>query len=163
MSLTFNADEIFEMAEDIERNAGIFYRENAEKSKDKKIKQLFLKFAKMEDSHLVIFQNMRTKLSELEKAETAYDPDSEAVLYLKAMADSHGYEGLIGPNKKLTGKETPKKIIEIALNSEKESVLFYFGLKEFVPVNAGREKVEAVILEEINHITTLLNYLKEMS
>ena len=64
---------------------------------------------------------------------------------------------------KLTGSETIKDILEIALNSEKESVVFYFGLKGLVPVKAGRDKVEAIIMEELNHITTLLTRLTALN
>ena len=55
-----------------------------------------------------------------------------------------------------------KEILETALNSEKESVVFYVGLKGMVPVRAGRDKVEAIIIEELSHITTLLNKLKSL-
>jgi len=75
---------------------------------------------------------------------------------------SHGCEGKKTPNEELTGNETPKEILEIALNSEKESVVFYSGLKNLVPPKAGRGKVNAVILEELVHITTLLNELKAL-
>ena len=78
------------------------------------------------------------------------------------MADARGFEGKITPNKELTGKETPKEILETALNSEKESVVFYFGLKGLVPVRASRDKVEAIIIEELSHITALLNKLKAL-
>ena len=78
------------------------------------------------------------------------------------MADARGYEGKITPNKELTGSETPKEILETALNSEEESIVFYFGLKGLVPIKAGREKVEAIIVEELSHITTLLNKLKSL-
>ena len=67
-----------------------------------------------------------------------------------------------GATRITTGNETTKEILEIALNSEKESVVFYFGLKSFVPARAGRNKVEAIILEELSHITTLLNKLKSL-
>jgi rubrerythrin len=78
------------------------------------------------------------------------------------MADARGYEGKITPTKELTGNETTKEIIEIALNSENESVVFYLSLKDLVPVNAGRDKVEAIIIEELSHITTLLKKLKSL-
>ena len=162
MSITFNADEIFEMAEEIERNGAKFYREATKKTSDSKTKQMLLDMAAMEDGHLRTFAKMRYELSNQEKKETIFDPDSEAALYLQAMADSRGIEGRISPTQKLTGKETIKEILEIALNSEKESVVFYFGLKGMVPTKAGQDRVEAIILEEINHITALLNQLKEL-
>ncbi len=162
MGITFNANEIFEMAEEIERNGAKFYRRASANSPDEETKQMLLDMAVMEDEHLKTFQQMREELSGREKEAMVFDPDNLSVLYLQAMADARGYEGKITPAKELTGNETPKEIIEIALNSEKESVVFYFGLKGLVPVKAGRDKVEAVIIEELGHITTLLGRLKSL-
>lgn len=160
MPITFNADEIFEMAEQIERNGAKFYRQAAKNTSDKQTKQMLLGMADMEDGHLNTFEKMRTELSGREKGWSTFDPDNQSALYLQAMADARGYEGKITPTKELTGKETTKEIIEIALNSENESVVFYLTLKDLVPAKAGRDKVEAIILEELSHITSLLKKLK---
>jgi rubrerythrin len=162
MSTTFNADEIFEMAEQIERNGAKFYRKAAQNCPDKKTKQMLLDLAVMEDKHLEIFQQMRTELSEREKAGTVFDPDNQSALYLQTMADRRSWEGRITPTKELTGSETIKQILEIALNSEKESVVFYFGLKGMISAKAGKDKVEKIIIEELGHITHLLNKLKSL-
>ena len=162
MSITFNADEIFEMAEEIERNGAKFYRQAAASSAELEIKEMLLGMAAMEDGHLKTFEQMRKELSGNEKAQTVYDPDNQAALYLQTMADARSYEGKISPRQQLTGNETIKQILEIALNSEKESVVFYFGLKSFVSARAGKDKVEAIILEELGHISTLLKKLKSL-
>jgi len=162
MPITFNANEIFEMAEEIERNGAKFYRKAAENTSDDQTKKMLLDMADMEDGHLATFQEMRKQLSGQEKGWTVFDPDNQSVLYLQAMADARGFEGKITPTKELTGSETPKEILETALNSEKESIVFYFGLKGLVPVRAGRDKVEAIIVEELSHITTLLKQLKSL-
>jgi rubrerythrin len=163
MPITFNADEIFEMAEQIERNGAKFYREAAKRASDEKTKQTLLDMATMEDGHLKTYQEIRKGLSQWEKEEIVFDPDNLSARYLQAMADARGYEGKIAPTKELTGDETPKQVLEIALNSEKESVLFYLGLKDLVPERAGRDKVEAIILEELSHITILLEQLKTLN
>ena len=160
MSITFNASEVFEMAEEMERNGAKFYKKAAENASNEQTKKMLLTMANMENKHLITFQKMREELCDKEKEPTVFDPDNQSVLYLQAMADAHGYEGKISPTKELSGNETIKEIIEIALNAEKESVVFYFGLKSMVPVNAGRDKIEAIILEELSHITTLLEQLK---
>ena len=162
MPITFNANEIFEMAEEMERNGARFYRKAAENTSDDQTKQMLLNMADMEDDHLKTFEEMRKELSGQEKGWTTFDPDNQSVLYLQSMADARGYEGKITPTKELTSSETPKEILETALNSEKESIVFYFGLKGLVPVKAGRDKVEAIIIEELSHITTLLNKLKSL-
>ena len=162
MGITFNADEIFEMAEEIERVGAKYYREAAEKTSDKETGQMLLDMAAMEDGHLKTFQEMRKELSGREKEPTAFDPDNQAAMYLQTMADARAMEGRISPTQKLTGSETIKEILDIGVNSEKDSVVFYLNLKELVPPKAGRDKVEEIIIEELAHITTLLIKLKSL-
>jgi rubrerythrin len=155
MGITFNADEIFEMAEEIERNGANFYREAANMTTDEKIKQMLLDMAVMEDGHLHTFEEMRKKLGPEEKAQMVFDPDDESALYLQTMANGRGYEGKVSLMEKLTGKETPEEILNIAVDAEKNSVVFYVGLKDLVPARAGKDRVENIIKEEMGHIATL--------
>ncbi|MFA5423663.1 MAG: ferritin family protein [Phycisphaerae bacterium] len=162
MSISFNADEVFEMAEEIERQAVKFYSEAAQKATSDDMKRFFIQMSGMEAKHVKIFADMREHLTDEERAETTYDPDNEAAQYLQTMADAKGWEGRVTPTQKFTGKESMKEVIEIALNAEKESVVFYYGIKSLVPEKAGRDKLEQIIMEELSHIRILLEYLKEV-
>jgi rubrerythrin len=155
MGITFNANEIFEMAEEVERNGAKFYREAAQQAKDDKTKQMLLDMAVMEDGHFQTFQDMRKELSPREKEPPIFDPDNQAAMYLQTMADGRGYEGKISLTDKLTGSESIEDIFNIAIDAEKNSVVFYSGLKEMVPAKAGKEKVEAIIKEELGHLAML--------
>jgi rubrerythrin len=155
MGITFNADEIFEMAENIERDGAMFYRQAAKNAADKKTKQMFLDLANMEDKHLATFQEMRKGLSGREKEEMIFDPDNQAAMYLQTMAAGHGWEGKKSLTETLTGGEKIEDVLKIAIEAEQNSVVFYSGLKELVPPRAGRDKVEAIIKEELGHIAIL--------
>ncbi len=155
MGITFNADEIFEMAEQIERNGAKFYREAAEKASDADVKSMLLELATMEDGHETTFANMRKELSEEEKGTTTYDPDNEVAQYLKTVADFHGTEGKVSPTENLTGQESMADILKIALQAEKNSIAFYVGIKDLVPSKAGKDKVQAIIIEEMAHVSTI--------
>jgi rubrerythrin len=88
MLYDFNANEILQMAEQIERNGADFYRKSSEKIQDKAGIKLLLNLAEMEDQHEQTFATLRSKLSAEEKASTVFDPEGETVRYLKALADS---------------------------------------------------------------------------
>ncbi|MBN1456465.1 MAG: hypothetical protein JW912_01280, partial [Sedimentisphaerales bacterium] len=64
MGITFSADEIFEMAEEIERNGAKFYRKAAKNAATKDIKDMLVNMAVMEDGHEKTFAEMRKELSE---------------------------------------------------------------------------------------------------
>ncbi len=159
MTMAFNADEIFEMAEEVERNGAKFYREAAAKASDRETKDVFLGLAAMEDGHLLTFRGMRAALSDQEKGGTTFDPDNEASLYLQAMADAKGFEGMRNPAEELTGKESMEELLEIAIEAEKNSVMFYVGLKGMVAARAGKDKVEGIIREEVGHVAQLRRQL----
>jgi rubrerythrin len=71
------------------------------------------------------------------------------------MANGRGYEGKISRTEKLTGKETIEDILKVAINAEKNSVAFYSGIKQFVPDRAGKDRIEAIITEELGHLAML--------
>lgn len=155
MSITFNADEIFEIAEQIERNGAKFYREAAQITTDADAKRLLLNMAAMEDGHEATFAQMRKELSAQEKESNVFDPDNEVAQYLQTMADFHGTEGKISATDKLTGKESLADILKIALQAEKNSIAFYVGVKDLVPSKAGKDKIQAIIIEEMAHVSTI--------
>ncbi|HPS55938.1 MAG TPA: ferritin family protein [Sedimentisphaerales bacterium] len=162
MNISFNADEIFEMAEEIERNGAKFYRKAAKNATDGETKKMLLGLAAMEDGHEKIFAAMREELSIEEKEPTVYDPDNQAAMYLQMMADSHGSEGKKSPVEEITGNEPIEEILMIALNSEKDSVVFYMNMKAFLKTKTGKDKVKAIIDEEVGHINSLNEKLKEL-
>ncbi len=159
MVITYTADEIFEMAEETERNAAEFYREAAERCSNEDTKKLLLDMSATENEHLETFQNMREKLS-AEEGMSISDPLGRSTMFLQAMADARSWEGRINPMKELSGNETAKEIVEIAMEAEKEMVVFYVGLKDMVYFKSGKDKVEEIIIEELGHISALLKKLK---
>jgi len=162
MGLSFNADEIFEIAEQIERNGAKFYRKAAKFIADAKAKNLFEQLAKMEDRHLKIFHGMREQLSQEQKAPTVWDPDGEAALYLEAMADGRVFDVSKDPCDMLTGKESAIDVLRMAIGIEKDSVVFYMGMKPLVPAELGTGKVEDIIKEEMRHIGVLNREMRKI-
>ncbi len=161
MAISFNLDEIFEMAEQIEKNGASFYREAARKTGDKKTQKMFIDLAVMEDGHLKIFQEMRKQLDVSDKEPTSFDPDNEAAFYLQAMAASHGIEGKKDRLTKLSGKETIREIFETAVNAEKNSIVFYTASKTLSPPRAGI-KIDTIISEEFDHLAILKMQLAQL-
>lgn len=161
MAYDFNAAEAFEMAIQIERNGAAFYRKAASFQKKEADKKFLETIAKMEDRHQAGFEEMKSALSDMEQNQTVFDPQDELSLYLKAMADAHGGEGNPDVTDQLTGQESMTQIIETAIGLEKESILFYIGLKDMVPPKMGREKIDEIIGEEKKHVAQLTGFLKK--
>lgn len=162
MTYHFNADEMFEVAIRIEENGARFYKTAARCQSDPGSREMLEKLEAMESSHQRTFEKMRARLSEAEKSPTAFDPEGEASQYLMAMADSHGGEGSPAAADALTGDESIADIIDIAIGLEKESILFYLGLKDLVSASLGSDKLDDIIAEERRHIIQLNGILKKL-
>lgn len=162
MGIKFSADEIFEMALRIEQNGAAFYRKAASLHGKQHECGFLLKLADMEDAHYKVFANMRSRLPEKDKEETAFDPYGEASLYLEAMADSHGGEGAPSAADALTGRESLQDILRTALGLEERSILFYLGIQKMVARRPGAEQIGKIIREEESHVATLMAELKKL-
>ena len=161
MGMPFSADEVFEMAEQIERNGAKFYRAAAKKFPS--VGEVLLELAAMEDEHESTFAAMRAELSGTEVEQPVFDPDGEAQMYLRVMADEHVFDTQTDPAEKAAAQETPQDILTMAIGAEKDSIVFYTGLRESISRKAGKDKVEAIIKEEIGHIATLNQKLQALA
>ncbi len=156
MSIDFNADEVFEIAEQIERNGAKFYRTAAENITEEKNKKLLLDLAQMEDEHEQTFKKLRSELSQDEKVVTTFDPDGEAEGYLRSLADTRVFY------EKQIDITSFKEILKSAITAEKDSIVFYLGMKDVVPTHLGKDKLDGIIKEEMSHIRLLSKELLEV-
>jgi rubrerythrin len=163
MSFEFNADEILEMAQHIERNGARFYRKAAELLEDAAISKLLHDLAVWEDGHERVFATIRADLAAQEREPRVFDPEHETSMYLRAMADGHVFDVRVNPADTLTGKESAADILRMAIGQEKDSIVFYTGLKEMISQTAGRERIEAIIKEEMGHIGFLNREIAALS
>ncbi len=157
MGFDFNADDIFEMAERMERNGAKFYRTAAEKVADSSAKDFLLELAGMEDEHEKTFALLRADLSQKEKTATVFDPEGESALYLRALADSEVFF------KKEIDVSSMEEILKAAITAEKDSIVFYLGMMQFVPEELGKDKLGMIIKEEMGHIKILSNELVSLN
>jgi rubrerythrin len=153
MSYDFNADEVFEMAEQMERNGAKFYRDAAETAADQSKKDMLIGLSEMEEAHEKMIGSMRAELSSAEKASTVFDPSGEAAQYLRALVDSRVFF------EKEIDVTSMVEILKSAIEAEKDSIVFYLGMKEAVPMKMGKDRIEAIIKEEMGHIQMLTKHL----
>lgn len=149
MVYDFTANDVFEMAEELERNGAKFYRTAAENVSDPRSKKLLIELAEMEDEHEKTFASLRADLTEAEKTTTVFDPEDESALYLRALADTRVFF------KKKIDISSMEEILKAAIVAEKDSIVFYLGLKDFVPDQLGKNRLDTIIKEEMGHIRIL--------
>ncbi len=149
MSYDFNADDVLAIAEQLETNGGKFYRTAADSTSDPSNKAFLLELAAMEDQHEKTFVAMRAELSEKEKESTIFDPEGEAGMYLRALADTRVFF------EKEIDVTSMKAILKSAITAEKDSIVFYLGMKEAIAEDLGKGRIDHIIKEEMGHIKLL--------
>ena len=160
MSTAFNADEIFQIAEQIEINGMNFYTQAAGQFADPWTKKTLTSLADWERTHQKIFAVLRAKLSEADRKATNLDPQGEAAQYLKALSDMRIFDAS-NPRLKLTGAESVGDVLRTAVGLEKDSVAFYVGMLELVPAELGKSRISDIIKEEMRHVTILTQALEK--
>jgi rubrerythrin len=148
----FSIREIVEQAIQTEKLGNEFYTKMSEKFQDNKdLKKLFETLAAHEVRHGNSFIALKEKLSD-EQPE-GWD---EVTPYLRAIVDS---EFFLGKDKCLPSLEhvkTAMEAIEFALCFERETLLYYYALRE---ATQEKEILDKIIREEKSHIIWL-NSLK---
>lgn len=159
MSIHFNADEVFEIAEEIERNGAKFYRKAAQGATNSRTRDLLLDLASREDEHQKTFASLRAALPDKERGWELYDPEDQTAMYLRSLAQGQVFDIQADPSERLTGEETQEEILQMAIGLEKDSVVFYLRMQWIVPEKLGKDEILEIIKEESDHLLKLNNEL----
>lgn len=162
MSFDFNADEIFQIGVQIEQNGQRFYEMVAKNCSNPSAQKLFLDLASWESKHIHLFETLRRRLPRSAKGGDFFDPNQELHLYLKAAADSHVFLKNKDISELVSKCKTPIEALDVAVAFEKDSVVFYTTMKKLVPEYLGKNEIDTLIDEEINHILILTQKEKEL-
>ena len=160
MSIKFNADNIFAIAEKIEQNGARFYRNAAEKAGSYDAAEVLRGLAVDEEAHEKFFIGLRKEMGDVETLD--FDPDGKLAEYLSVMADGLVFDVNTDPSDMLAGSESPEDVLKMAIGLEKDSVVFYAGMRDLVPEKYGKDKLDGIIREEGRHILKLTNVLKSL-
>ena len=162
MAITFNTDEVFDIAEQIEGNGQKFYSTSAQRVNEPKAKSVLTDLANMEAEHLKTFQSLHAKLDAKTREELTWDPDGEAVAYLEAAANSHIFKTSADPSSLLPNNAGAKEILELALQFEKDTVVYFLGVADMVPERLGKSEVLGLAKQEQGHIALIQRTLSSL-
>ncbi|MFH1889213.1 MAG: ferritin family protein [Candidatus Omnitrophota bacterium] len=152
MGNIFAASEIVEIGIQIEENGRDFYDTLSTQSKNEKSKKIFRYLAKQEEEHKEVFQKL---LGSIEKYEPAEAYPGEYFAYMNSLAIASVF------TQKDKGKEIAMKVkneqeaIDIGMQAEKDSIVFYEGMKK-VTSEHNHNVVDEVIAQEQEHLRQLL-------
>jgi rubrerythrin len=152
----FAGSEIVELGIQIEKNGRDFYNAVIEQSKNQKAKETFKYLAGEEEKHIAVFQNI---LDSVHKYEPPESYPGEYFAYMNALARDYVF------TQKDKGREIAKNVkgdkeaINLGIGFEKDSIIFYVGMKKVVP-EYDHKIVDKLITQEQDHLRQM-SELKE--
>ena len=148
----FNVDEIFEMAEQIERNGGDFYRRAVDIVTEPEARDFLKRLAVLEVEHEHTFAALRKKIKGAAAESSIDDREDLAVTYLRALVTGTVFDEALWS---IEAADTVVAILKKALRAEKDSIAFYIGLREMLRSPDDRETVDEIVREEMRHVAMI--------
>ncbi len=162
MNTPFNLNEVFVIAEQIERNGYDFYSTAAKNAVDREAGKFLKSLAEMETGHIDVFASMREKYAAGDQPDI-FDLDGQTAKYLHAMIEGCVFTGHGDPSASLEGNETITQILEKAIGLEKSAIAFYYGILSAVTCQETKAGLQSIIEEEMSHVVMLKDKLDSLT
>lgn len=159
MSLVFSGPEIIEMAIRTEENGQKFYIAHADRSEEENIKKLFTYLADEESKHIEDFNKLYDIVKDT--GEKIFGDEEEFKAYMESFADSKFLTNFSAEADRIKDTKDTREIIEFAIDFEKETLLFYYGLLDFIS-EKGKKIIKDIIEQEKSHVKKLTSIRKTM-
>jgi rubrerythrin len=158
MSIVFSASEMINIAIGIERRGITFYDVMAKSTDNEQARDVFEGLVRMERQHLKLFQDM------LDEAGGQPPPEAstrEYSGYFQALVDSAVFTDDMITSEMATGAENDIQAVELGIGAEKDSILFYYEMKDLMPQRYV-PLVNGIIAEEKSHLQQLAEIRKKL-
>ena len=157
MNARFNMQEIFEIAERIERNGEMFYRKAMKSCPEHQ--DFFGELAQAEVEHAASFRVMRKEAGMVGLDEALADHDQVTAAYLQEITESLVFD-MDAP---MPDGQKTKDVIDAAIQREKDTILFYVGVQAAVTDDKTRKILDDIIEEEMSHVVMLAKKKETLS
>jgi len=159
MSISFSGTELINIAIGIERRGIAFYDIMTKSTDSGEARELFQRLANMEREHMQTFEGM---LGEADKYQPTESYAGEYVAYLQALIDSAVFTDDLVTSELATQADSDVEAMELAINAEKDSILFYYEMSEIMPRKA-QPTVNKIVTEEKSHLAELTALKKQLA
>ena len=159
MSISLSGSELINIAIGIERRGIAFYDIMTRSIQNAVARDVFQRLADMERHHIQIFQGM---LSEADKYQIPDTYAGEYTAYLRVLVDSAVFTDDFVTSEMATRAGGDIEAIELAISAEKDSILFYYEMKDIMPQRA-QPTVNKIIAEEKAHLRQLSELKKKLA
>lgn len=157
MAGNISARELIGIAIGVEERGIAFYDVMARSTDDPGAGQVFQHLTDMERRHARIFQEMLEQANGLAIAANAQDNQP----YLDSLVASSIFTDDLATSEMATRVSNDIEAVELAIVAEKDSILFYYQLREMM-TEPARVTIDRVIAEEKQHLEQLTGIKREL-
>lgn len=150
MAVLFQLNEIIKFAIEKENESAELYQHLLNHTTAPEIKSILERLIQDEHRHKAFYTEMM-RMSEIHSPSKPLKDNEEYDAYMKDMIASTRKAPLLTE----ADFSDVKLIIDYAIDREKDSVMFYSGLRNYVP-DASKETVSKIISEEVKHVAILM-------
>jgi rubrerythrin len=156
-----NEDEVYRVGMCIEEAGLDFYTKMAEKAQDPATKRVFKRLARDEEKHLAFFESLELKTAG-GMGTRPPEQDVEVSKYVCSLVDGGIFKNIAAMQRAARGKFNPEKALELALQVEKDAVLYYTEAHAANKKSRSREALSQLIDEEKHHVVELTKRLDNL-
>jgi rubrerythrin len=161
MFFAFNAQEVFQIAMEIEENGRAFYEKAQGRIDDEEVKAIFKDLAIQEVEHKKRFEELKAQLPSETASPTVQDPNQDLNQYLKMMADEHVFRTSENVDAQLETINSGEDALKLAIQFEKDSVIFFLSMQDATDEGKGRDYINLLVKEEQGHLRKLSLQLRK--
>ena len=155
----YSGSEIVELGIQIEKNGRDFYTVLARQTKNKAAAEIFVYLAGEEEKHIEAFKSI---LEQTEKFEVPSSYADEYFAYMNALAGGYVFTQKDKGSQIAKGITRDKEAVLMGIGFEKDSILFYEGMKKTVP-QGHLSVIDGLIRQEQGHLKQLSDLNRKIS
>ena len=153
-----HGEDVVEIGLRIEKNGRAFYMKASELAKTPDVAKLFKFLADQEQNHILQFRSIMRSGGSYQPPEAVAEEESA---YIRALADMYVFTPEFPPEAAAEKAASVEDTIGIAIGVEKDSILFYRNIEDFVPAKES-EVVREIRRQEEMHLRLLTEKLQSI-
>ena len=157
MAKNIDLSETIRCAVQIEKNARDFYDHASKGVKAAKVRQVFEVISSDEQNHIALFEQLRARLETV--SNPAQNSSGGYASYIQALIETTAFTQNKQGYEHARTIRNDKHGLELALEVEKETVLFYHEIKQMLSGDL-HDDIDALIASEQEHVTKIAELLK---
>jgi rubrerythrin len=153
-----HAETIIKIAISIEKNGHLFYENLGQKFNDPGLLKVFQTMAEDEIEHQSTYENFYEVFA---RENLKDDISTEDLAAVSSLSESHIFNDEEKVERRLSGVSSPADAIDMAIEFEKDSVVFFTAMRDYVfKDEAGI--IDRMAKEEMAHVVRLLELKNEL-